>query len=240
MNEALQRRRAQNLKSPRIEVRTIAPSIRSFAQAIDRQRASVERVPLLRGDRPGCDHLLRSLDDAEAAAVALWVEDPAAELPALCAVLPGLSIPALRADLLVEEFQVHESRAAGFDAVLLHAALLDEPLLRRLCEAARATHMAAAVACATAAEVRRAAAAGVAVIAPLAGADGVVPEALLAAVPRRTLILALPAAIASGGGVAPLAITLAGKADALLDPDLGAAADPAGELRRHLESQGDA
>src|SRR5207249_6691397 len=135
------------------------------AQAIDRQRRAVERVPLLPAARPGLLQLCRALDEAEVAALALSVDDPESELALFAEAARALSVPVLRADLLLEEFQIFESRAAGADAVLLHAALLEGPLLLRLCDAARSTHMAACVSCATAAELERAVAARAAVLA---------------------------------------------------------------------------
>ena len=237
-DEAVEERRKQNLSSKRTEVRTVAPSIRSFAQAIDRQRHSLERVPLVFASRPGAGAILAALDEAEAAAVAVFCERPADQLPDLRAPLATLSVPALRADLLLEEFQIYESRAAGFDAVLLHASLLPDPLLARLCDAARSTHMAAVVAVATAAELGRAVAAKAPIVAPLAGPDGKVPAGLLDGVPRRTLVLAVPGGIAAGRAAAIGSSGLAGKADAALDGPLGAAEDPAADLRRHLDAEG--
>ena len=237
-DEAVAKRRRENLTSRRTEVRAVAPSIRNFAQAIDHQRGSLERLPLIFASRPGAAALLAALDEAEAAAVAVFCEHPAEELPPLGRTLASLSVPALRADLILEEFQIYESRAAGFDAVLLHASLLPDPLLARLCDAARSTHMAAAVVVATAADLARALAARAPIVAPAASAAGRVAAALLAGVPRRTLILAVPALIAAGQAAAIDPAGLPGLADAILDGPLGAAADPAAELRRHLDSEG--
>src|SRR5216684_1043070 len=197
---AVRRRREQNLAAARPDTRGIAPSIRNFAQAIDRQRQAIERVPVLAASRPDLSEAARGLDEAEVAAQAV-------------------SVPVLRCDLLLEEFQVYESRAAGADAVLLHAELLPGEQLERLCGAARATHMAACVACGTPEEVQRAAAARAAAVAlPRAG------EALFAAVPRRILVLALDPAAA-----------VRGRADALLDEAMGSAPDPAAAFRSALE-----
>src|SRR5207253_4956263 len=131
----------------------------------------------------------------------------------------GVSVPVLRADLLLEEFQIYESRAAGADAVLLHARLLSGEQLDRLCGAARATHMAVCVACETPAEVQRAAAARSSAVA-LSRPD----EALLATLPSRMLVVALDPAAAARG-----------KADALLDEALGESEDPAAAFRAALE-----
>jgi len=216
---ALRKRREQNLASPRPDARAIAPSIRDFAQAIDRQRRAVERVPLLRAGRHGLAAIARALDEAEVAAIAISVDDPAAELEALRGAAQAVSVPVMRCDLLLEEFQIYESRAAGADAVLLHAALLPGEQLERLCGAARATHMAACVACDTADEVRRA---GAARSTGVAFARG--HEALFAAVPPRLLVVALHPSAA-----------VRGRADAFLDEALGVAAEPAEAFRDTLE-----
>jgi indole-3-glycerol phosphate synthase len=215
---AVRRRREQNLAAPRPDTRSIAPSIRSFAQAVDRQRQAVEHVPVLAAARPGLTGTARALDEAEVAALAISIDDPPVELAALAQAAHAVSVPVLRCDLLLEEFQVYESRAAGADAVLLHAALLPGEQLERLCGAARATHMAACVACETPEEVRRAAAARAAAVALATGM-----EELFAAVPRRVLVLALDPAAAARG-----------RADALLDEAIGSAGDPVAAFRAAL------
>ncbi|MFL5308958.1 MAG: hypothetical protein ACJ79H_00755 [Myxococcales bacterium] len=216
---AVRTRREQNLAAARTDARGIAPSIRNFAQAIDRQRQSVEHVPVLAASRAALVEAAHALDEAEVAAIAISVDDPTAEVPLLARAAQAVSVPVLRCDLLLEEFQIYQSRAAGADAVLLHARLLPGEQLDRLCGAARATHMAACVACDTADEVQRAAAARAALVA-LAQPG----EALFTAVPRRLLILALDPAAA-----------VRGRADALLDEAIGSAADPAAAFRNALE-----
>ena len=217
----MRRRREQNLAAARTDARGIAPSIRNFAQAIDRQRQSVEHVPVLAASRAALVETARALDEAEVAAIAISVDDPSAEVPVFARAAHAVSVPVLRCDLLLEEFQVYESRAAGADAVLLHARLLPGEQLGRLCGAARATHMAACVACDTPDEVQRAAAARATMVA-LEGAG----EALFAAVPRRLLLLALDPAAA-----------LRGRADALLDEAIGSAPDPAAAFRITLTQE---
>src|SRR5919108_91513 len=60
---AIQRRREQNLRAQRADSRGVTPSIRSFGQAIDRQRQGVERGPLPAAVRPGVAALARALDE---------------------------------------------------------------------------------------------------------------------------------------------------------------------------------
>jgi indole-3-glycerol phosphate synthase len=190
----------------------VTPSIRNFAHAINRQRQALERIPVLDAGRPGLVDAARALDEAEAAAIAL----PAgAELGSLAAVARAVSIPVLRADLLAEEFRIYESRTAGADAVLLRASGVPSELLARLVQAATSTHMAACVACGSAEEVARAAAAR----APVIALD---PALLHLAVPPRTLVLAL--LFAPG---------VRGRADAALDPGLTDAAS----FRRALSEE---
>lgn len=216
---AVRARREQNLAAARTDARGIAPSIRNFAQAIDRQRQAVEHVPVLAASRAGLFEAARALDEAEVAAIAMTVDDPAAEVPMFARAAQAVSVPVLRCDLLLEEFQVYESRAAGADAVLLHARLLSGEQLDRLCGAARATHMTDCVACETPAELQRAAAARAAAVA-LSRPD----EALFAAVPRRMLVVALDQAAA-----------VRGRAHAVLDEAIGASEDPAAAFRARLE-----
>ena len=216
---ALSRRRAQNLSAPRADARGLVPSIRSFAQALDRQRQAVEPVPLLSLARPECESIARALDEVEVAALALSAEDPARDLPRLASIAKTSTVALLRADLLLEEFQVHESRAAGADAVLLHASLLPGDALARLCGAARATHMDACVVCTSREEMDRAVAARASSLA--LGGD---PSTLASQAPRRLTLVAL-----SGDPS-----QLRGRVDAVLDAAIAAAPDPAGAFRAAL------
>jgi indole-3-glycerol phosphate synthase len=209
---------------------SVTPSFRSFAQAIERQRQSVERIPLLSAARPDLLEVCLALDAAEAAALAISIDEPAAELPALLAVARAVSIPILRVDLIFEEAQIYESRAAGADAVLLYAALSQGETLARLTGAARGTHMSSCVRCIETGEVARAAAARADVIAVEAA-----HAALLNGLPARALALVLPDGFAHGGAAPVDANALRGKADALLDPSFALAADPAEAFRRSLE-----
>lgn len=213
----LERRKQQNLASPRQDARGVTPSIRSFTLAIDRQRQAVERIPVLAGVRADLVQACRALDEAEVAAIAVSLGEPQAELPLFQQAARALSVPVLRTDLLLEEFQIYESRAAGADAVLLQAAAVPHELLARLAQAAKSTHMAACIVCASEREVAQ--------VAPLAPAVIALPPSLVhLPVPPRTFVLAL--------SDAP---RLLGRADALLDEALGAAADPASAFRAALE-----
>ncbi|MCA1827028.1 MAG: hypothetical protein ABR567_03925 [Myxococcales bacterium] len=207
----LERRRQQNLASPRQDPRGVTPSIRNFALAIDSQRQRVERIPVLRASRPDLIELCRALDDAEVAAIAFEVDDPQAELARMQEAARAVSVPILRTDLLLEEFQIYESRAAGADAVLLRASSVPSEILARMAQAAKSTHMAACIGCENADEIS--------LVAPLQPAVIAVPPSLAAAkMPPRTLVLALEYA----DGL---------RADAALDETL----DSADAFRRTLE-----
>ena len=100
---AVRARREQNLAAARTDARGIAPSIRNFAQAIDRQRQAVEHVPVLAASRAGLFEAARALDEAEVAAIAMTVDDPAAEVPMFARAAQAVSVPVLRCDLLLDK-----------------------------------------------------------------------------------------------------------------------------------------
>jgi indole-3-glycerol phosphate synthase len=208
----LERRRQQNLASPRQDPRGVTPSIRNFALAIDSQRQRIERIPLLKASRPDLVELCIALDDAEVAAIAIDVDNPPDELPRMQEAASSVSVPVLRTDLLLEEFQIYQSRAAGADAVLLQQAALPFELLARMAQAAKSAHMAACIACRNLEDISRVTSLQPAVIA-------VPPLLAVAKMPPRALVLALEYA----EGV---------KADAALDETL----DSAEAFRRILET----
>jgi indole-3-glycerol phosphate synthase len=83
--------------------------------------------------------LARSYEAASAAAVSVLTEHDhfQGSLADLSSVRAAVSVPLLRKDFVVEEYQVYESAAAGADAILLIVAALDEvglAALRRLAE----------------------------------------------------------------------------------------------------------
>jgi indole-3-glycerol phosphate synthase len=67
------------------------------------------------------------------------------DLAHLTDVRASVAIPTLRKDFLVDDYQVVEARAAGADAILLIAEILDDATLARLLERARRLGMAALV-----------------------------------------------------------------------------------------------
>jgi indole-3-glycerol phosphate synthase len=100
------------------------------------KRRSPARGVLARVYLPG--EIARAYDTAGAAAISVLTEPSFFDgaLAHLETVRAATSLPLLRKDFILDEYQLVEARAAGADAVLLIVALLDEPTLRRL--AARA------------------------------------------------------------------------------------------------------
>lgn len=239
LEAAVARRRAQLAQGPRADARGVRPSVRRLAHALERGRESLERVPLLRAGRPDLLVVAAALDGAEALALALEVDEPE-ELLAVHALSEAGGLPLLRTDLLLEEAQLVESRAAGFDAVLLRPALLGRALAS-LAGLARSMHMA----CLALVEDEEGLAAALAARAdalalPLdgAGRPGRLLEAAQARA-RRLPLVAVPQALAACDPAAALALdlaALAGRLDAALDPALALLPDPATALRAHLEA----
>src|SRR5215510_14861725 len=78
----------------------------------------------------------------------------------LTAIRTTVTVPLLRKDFILDEYQLWESRAAGADAVLLIVAILEPALLRDLLFATKDLGLAALVECHTAAELDGALSAG--------------------------------------------------------------------------------
>lgn len=80
--------------------------------------------------------LAHAYQSAGAAAVSVLTEERffLGSLDQLTSIKANLKIPVLRKDFILEEYQVWESRAAGADAVLLIAAILDDSTLKALVE----------------------------------------------------------------------------------------------------------
>ncbi|HEU5229449.1 MAG TPA: bifunctional indole-3-glycerol-phosphate synthase TrpC/phosphoribosylanthranilate isomerase TrpF [Ktedonobacteraceae bacterium] len=82
----------------------------------------------------------------------------------LTAIKAAVSIPVLRKDFILDEYQVYEARAWGADAILLICAILDDDQLRRLLRLANELGMHSLVEVHSREEARRAIAAGAVVI----------------------------------------------------------------------------
>lgn len=147
---------------------------RGFAQAIRRpgylsliaeiKKASPSAGPI----RPGVDvvEIARTYAGAGAQAISVLTDAKffSGSLSDLSSVREKVSLPVLRKDFLLEEYQVVEAAAAGADALLLIAAILDRPALKRLLALAQDLSMDAVVEVHTEGEVEQALEAGAQVI----------------------------------------------------------------------------
>ena len=99
--------------------------------------AEFKRRSPSRGEiRPAAEpaNIARAYESAGAAAVSVLTEEDYFDgsLDDLRAVRQAISLPILRKDFIVEEYQVYESAAAGADSLLLIVAGLDDETLGRL------------------------------------------------------------------------------------------------------------
>lgn len=109
-----------------------ALSSRPFAVIAEAKKASPS-AGLIRPDYDPAE-IARLYERAGAAAISVLTEETRflGALEHLALVRRAVSVPVLRKDFIVDEYQVHESAAAGADAVLLIARLLPPQLLARL------------------------------------------------------------------------------------------------------------
>ncbi len=155
---------------PRLEAAAAAaPAARDLAAAL--AAPGLQVIAEVKRRSPSAGSLAPALDPAAqaaayqaggAAAVSVLTEPDhfGGSLDDLRAVRDAVDLPILRKDFTLHPAQVWEARAAGADAVLLIAAVLDDEDLAALLAAAAAAGLAALVEVHTAAEARRAAAAG--------------------------------------------------------------------------------
>lgn len=120
---------------------------------------------ILRADYDPAAHA-KAYEAAEACAVSVLTEPTFFDgaLTHLEAVRSAVTIPVLRKDFIVTEYQLHEAAAFGADAVLLIAGALDDELLRQLHASAESLGLAALVEVHDQQELERAGRAGARVI----------------------------------------------------------------------------
>ena len=120
---------------------------------------------ILRADYDPAAHAF-AYDHYGAAAISVLTEPTFFDgaLEHLTAVRRCVSVPVLRKDFIVTEYQLHESVAAGAQAVLLIVGALDDPALRRLLRIAAALQLSALVEVHTREELTRAVDAGATII----------------------------------------------------------------------------
>jgi indole-3-glycerol phosphate synthase len=118
---------------------------RDFSGALARPGLQViaeikRRSPSRGAIRPDIDpaDLARRYESAGAAAISVLTDDKyfGGSLQQLQAVRAAVDLPVLRKDFIIDPYQVHESAAAGADAILLIADCLDETVLAELYELA--------------------------------------------------------------------------------------------------------
>lgn len=130
----------EQLRQMALEVRANAKP-HALRQALGSESINIiaefkRRSPSKGTIRPDADaaEIARSYESAGAVAVSVLTEENyfAGALDDLRAVREVVSIPILRKDFVVDEFQVYESAVAGADALLLIVAALDDGSLARL------------------------------------------------------------------------------------------------------------
>ncbi|HEX9269424.1 MAG TPA: indole-3-glycerol-phosphate synthase [Candidatus Limnocylindria bacterium] len=159
------------------EPRVPPGAVPSFAGALDAIRrngrlaviAEVKRVsPALGPLRMEADPvaLARAYVAAGAAAISVLTEPRhwGGSLDDLAAVAAAVDVPVLRKDVIVDEYQLGEARAAGASAVLLIAEALDDETLRGLVDRAESLGMTAFVEAHEPAAFRRAVSSGAPVV----------------------------------------------------------------------------
>ncbi len=150
-----------------------AQEVRDFAGALRGNRlrliAEVKRASPSKGVLNGhLDPVGLALRYVEGGATATSVltegQHFAGSLEDLAAVRSAVDLPVLRKDFIIDEYQVWEARAHGADALLLIAAILEEPRLACLLRQTRSLGMEALVEAHNEAEVADALAAGARVV----------------------------------------------------------------------------
>jgi indole-3-glycerol phosphate synthase len=132
-----------------------APPVRDFRARLAR-KGSISLIAEVKKASPSAQVIREDFDPVAiartyeahgAACLSVLTDTPYFQgtLQDLAHVRAAVSIPLLRKDFLIDDYQVIEARLAGADAVLLIAEILDDILLRRLLNRARSLDMAALV-----------------------------------------------------------------------------------------------
>jgi indole-3-glycerol phosphate synthase len=145
----------QQLPLEELLTRTTASPVRDFRAALARSGpirliAEVKKAsPSAQVIRSQFDPLAiaRTYQQHGASCLSVLTDTPffQGHLEHLTRVRGSLEIPLLRKDFVIDDYQVVEARAAGADAILLIAEILDDALLYRLLEQARDLGMSALV-----------------------------------------------------------------------------------------------
>jgi indole-3-glycerol phosphate synthase len=134
------------VETKRLEVNELRAARRSFRHALAARPAIIAEVKKASPSRgllaPSFDpaSIAATYERGGAAALSVLTDAPffQGSLADLAAARAATRLPVLRKDFLLEETQIAEAFAAGSDAILLIAAILDSAALRRLREFAEA------------------------------------------------------------------------------------------------------
>ena len=151
---------------PRDFAAALRPAPGGVALIAEVKRASPSRGVLV-PDRPWDPvGLARTYAESGAAAISVLTDEKyfQGHLDLLADIRAAVSVPLLRKDFTIDEYQLWESRAAGADAILLIVSILAPPLLRDLLAAAKGLGLAALVETHTAAELDTALGAGATIV----------------------------------------------------------------------------
>jgi indole-3-glycerol phosphate synthase len=149
-------RRCERLEPPRDLEAALRPAGAPVALIAEVKKASPSRGVLAADLDPVA--LAETYDRHGVHAISVLTDEKyfKGHLDLLSAIRARVTVPLLRKDFTIDEWQLWESRAAGADAVLLIVSILDGPLLGDLLAAAKGLGLAALVECHTAAEIDRA------------------------------------------------------------------------------------
>jgi indole-3-glycerol phosphate synthase len=192
-------RRCRDLPAPRDFVAALRPPPNGVRVIAEVKKASPSRGVLAADVDPVALAQRYAAHGAAAISVLTDAKYFRGSLQDLVAVRAAVTVPLLRKDFTLDEYQLWEARAAGADAVLLIVAILDPSLLRELAAAAKGLGLAALVECHTAAEVDTAVTAG-------AGAIGINNRDLRTFETRLETTLALRSLVPPG----PLVVSESG------------------------------
>jgi len=134
----------------RFQARDFVSSVRRAGEDLPRVIAEVKRASPSRGViREDFDpvSIARAYESAGASALSVLTDERffQGHIDHLRACRNAVRLPVLRKDFVIDPYQIHEARAAGADAVLLIAALLDTDALREFRREAEGLGMAALV-----------------------------------------------------------------------------------------------
>lgn len=169
------RRAALPLEEIKKQAAAQAPALDALAALRGAEAGSLEIISEVKRSSPSKGALSDIPDPAElaaayqaggAAAISVLTEERRFKgtLADLDAVRAAVSIPVLRKDFTVDEYQIYEARAHGADLVLLIVAALDDATLRRFLDLTHELGMNALVETHTPEEIERAVAVGARIV----------------------------------------------------------------------------